>query len=815
MRKTNDIIAAKTVFQMMLSAAILWMSVACPANAAPMEISETAMQRSQTPVYAPEADWVVDPGLPDKPTDATLGSAYALALLSNQTNITDTGGATYFRLITRVSSPAALQAAGTIAVQWVSGRQFMTIHHARITRGGEAIDLLQGGRKFEVIRREQNLASGILDGELTASLQIQDLRVGDTIDYAYTVETRYPVMGDNYEDVINFSGGASIDRYHFRIRWPSARAVHIRNGNDMPAGKETRDGAFRVFEASADNFTTTGIPRDVPGRYWDQAMLQYSTFENWRQIATTFAPVYAEKSVLPADSPLQPRIAEIRAATQSDVERAEQALHLVQSEVRYVGNFGGLGGYVPVSAADVWDSRYGDCKGKTVLLVAILHALGIEAEPALVSTKWSNSLDKALPMALRFDHVIARVVIEGRIYWLDGTRLDDSNIATLSPPFTDFALPITATSDIVPLPEKRYAVAQNETVTSLDARAGWESPVPFEIRSISRGDAATTLRAQLQAMTEAQKSDMVAQIIKNNADDKDSNVTITSITFEDAPELGQITAVSKGVKKLDWGSASDLRELEIDDSRMGLDFYYERKQKGFEKMPFLSTPQYTIKRQEILLPNQSDAFRIDGDDINTQVGPARYMRTASIADGVFKSAATTVVTGMEMSNAEAKEYDEKTDALYEKQLFVYAYLNGDTGSARKNRFAATVDDAQQRQKSGDPAGALDLINAAIKGAPNNAELLMGRAKLLRDSDIAAAERDIHRILLNDYNDISALRLGAEILQQEGSDDLAEKFVKRILANEDDDIWAKAWLSNYKARITSGADGKTDAVMTGN
>lgn len=55
------------------------------------------------------------------------------------------------------------------------------------------------------------------------------------------------------------------------------------------------------------------------------------------------------------------------------------ALDLVQQQVRYV--YVGLGGgtYLPASADETWNRRYGDCKGKTALLLALLGELGIAA----------------------------------------------------------------------------------------------------------------------------------------------------------------------------------------------------------------------------------------------------------------------------------------------------------------------------------------------------------------------------------------------------------------------------------------------------
>ena len=61
------------------------------------------------------------------------------------------------------------------------------------------------------------------------------------------------------------------------------------------------------------------------------------------------------------------------------------ALALVQEKVRYLLIEMNGGGYRPTNADVTWSRRYGDCKAKTVLLIALLRELGVAARPVLVS----------------------------------------------------------------------------------------------------------------------------------------------------------------------------------------------------------------------------------------------------------------------------------------------------------------------------------------------------------------------------------------------------------------------------------------------
>ncbi len=85
---------------------------------------------------------------------------------------------------------------------------------------------------------------------------------------------------------------------------------------------------------------------------------------------------------------------------------------------------------MPARADETWQRRFGDCKGKTVLLLALLKELGIQAEPALVSLGGGDGLDERLPSLGAFNHVIVRATIGGKVYWLDGTRTGDRSGST-------------------------------------------------------------------------------------------------------------------------------------------------------------------------------------------------------------------------------------------------------------------------------------------------------------------------------------------------------------------------------------------------
>jgi len=124
----------------------------------------------------------------------------------------------------------------------------------------------------------------------------------------------------------------------------------------------------------------------------------------------------------------------------------------VQSEVRYFSISLGENSHRPEVPDVVLRRRYGDCKDKSFLLIALLRELGIKSRPVLLEIGRHRGLETTLPSAQLFDHAIVEVTVRDRKYYLDPTRLgqhgnlermgqahEDSQILVVAPETTDLA----------------------------------------------------------------------------------------------------------------------------------------------------------------------------------------------------------------------------------------------------------------------------------------------------------------------------------------------------------------------------------------
>src|SRR5439155_1163932 len=125
----------------------------------------------------------------------------------------------------------------------------------------------------------------------------------------------------------------------------------------------------------------------------------------WADLARWYAKLSAGRYALtPA---LEGQLAEHVKDARS-LEDSLRAVHRwVSQDFRYVSLSLGIGGYLPRLPAQVLETRYGDCKDKATLFIALVRKLGLNAYPVLLSS--SGSADSTLPTVQQFDHMIAAV----------------------------------------------------------------------------------------------------------------------------------------------------------------------------------------------------------------------------------------------------------------------------------------------------------------------------------------------------------------------------------------------------------------------
>lgn len=327
----------------------------------------------------------------------------------------------YYRHAMRVvTQSAGLASASQILAGFDPKYQELIFHRLGIWRGDLFIDKLNK-KQISLLQRETQLEYRVYDGQVTASALLDDVRVGDRIEYAYTIHGHNPVFENKFVYTAwMLTESGPVSQYRIRLLAPSSRHILHKAGPIIKVSEKDTNGMHEMV-FSRENVPQANFDSTTTGSTYLDEAIQFSEFTDWHEVAVWGEKLFKSEFQKPS-SKVRRRAESIKDATQNTEERLRLALDFVQNEVRYLGLEMGANSHRPSSPEQVITQRFGDCKDKVSLLIGLLNELNIKAVPTLVSTRYLEQIETILPSPLAFDHVIARVNLNDRIYWLDGTR---------------------------------------------------------------------------------------------------------------------------------------------------------------------------------------------------------------------------------------------------------------------------------------------------------------------------------------------------------------------------------------------------------
>jgi tetratricopeptide (TPR) repeat protein len=751
----------------------------------------------------PAPDWV-EPVAPPKTPPANSEAPVAVLVSDVQTRFTPEGSAFYTEVAMRIQTAQGLPA-GQFALAWDPATDDVAVHSFRIQRGDQVIDVL-AHQSFTVVRRETNLDRAMLDGVLTGVLQPEGLQVGDVVTYSYTLTRHIPELGAHAEGLL--SDGASdlpVGHYLRRAVWDASLPMRWKTTDDLGDLKATQKGALKEVRFEASDYTPPKAVDQAPLRDQMFSQLQFSNYASWSEVSATIAPLYDKAAKLAPESPLRAELDKIRAAGADPAVQAAAALKLVENDVRYVYLGMNESGVVPADADTTWTRRFGDCKGKTALLLALLHELGIKAEPALVSTTIGDGMDQRQPMAEYFDHVIVRAEIGGKTYWLDGTRYGDQRLSDLRTPDYRWALPLRdAGAELVAMtPEPLDKPASEETL-QLDASAGLDVAAKAHGERLYRGDFAVQLNASLASMTANDRD----KALKSSWTDDYNWLTADKVSAVFDPDKLEERLTVDGEAKMDWDASNiNGRQYEADNYSLGWTGDLKRDPGPHQNDPVVLTyPFYSVWRETVILPDHGKGFSLTGAPVDETLYGKAFHRALSLKDGVFSVESSMRSLTPEIPYSQAIRDQPAVTAIAKGGVYITAPFNYRANKAELEAAKpvdgdaqAHADAAQNLAQQGRLDAALAEMDAAVKLSPENTDLLMKRGALrMMTHALDAALVDFDAVLKLDPTNWDALNArGTALIIQHKPDAAVEAFSQSLELHSDNQIAREGRIRAYE------------------
>jgi len=384
---------------------------------------------------------------------------------------------------------------GKLEINFRPTYQKMNLHYLQIRRDGRIIDKTASAR-IEEISVEPDSDSDLISQTKQLLIIIDDLKIGDQFEYAYSTQGRNPVFGDLLATSFQVGWAIPVDAVFTRLLAPKSYSLNMNSQNTSQTPVVSEFEGLKSYQWQQSPVMPVFPDDDMPDDLWIYPTIEYSQYDSWSEVADWASDLFHLENT-PNHEQWASWVQEL-SKLPGKSEQAAAALKMVQDRIRYVGIEVGMNSHMPHSPDETLSLGYGDCKDKSLLLVSLLDALNIEAEPALVHSDMGQSLLDMNPSPKAFDHVITKIKLDGQIFWVDPTRNYQAGNYLTDLGYVGYGVALSAVkgADIETMPwtlEERPKVEVTETFRTF----GYQVPVHLKVVSTYSGSEAEFKRRQL------------------------------------------------------------------------------------------------------------------------------------------------------------------------------------------------------------------------------------------------------------------------------------------------------------------------------
>jgi transglutaminase-like putative cysteine protease len=249
-----------------------------------------------------------------------------------------------------------------------------------------------------------------------------------------------------------------------------------------------------------------------PEMFRAQLRFARTAWAGWSGIGNWYNEIYFQPRQIITDS-VRLFAKQLTDSCRSTREKIKSIYESVQ-KIRYVAIQLGLSGLQPSLPQTILNRRYGDCKDKAILCIALLKSIDIQAYPVLVLTADDGILDPSFP-SWHFNHMIVKVQVDpNTIYWMDPTS-EFSPFGTL--PWEDQGINVLTLYEnggqIEITPGKNYN--ENGLKTQIQIYLSEINNTFIKVHMESRGEEARHFRAMFSEKGQTEVNDICKEMILN------------------------------------------------------------------------------------------------------------------------------------------------------------------------------------------------------------------------------------------------------------------------------------------------------------
>lgn len=230
--------------------------------------------------------WVVDP-----PELARLGLTAAVAgaasrrdlLLDFQSNYTLARPSHFYRVRTLAADASTLGPVSQHQIAFNPVFQTVTLHKAAVLREGRWLDRVADAR-IEIMRREQRLEQQVIDGTETLLVVLNDVRVGEAVEFSYTIDGDNPIYEKRISTGMRVGHETPVDLLHYRLTAASGRRLEVRSLAGAPAPERLTEGGYQVLRLTMAQVPGQPAEQGTPPWFKAYPAVLVSDWADWSEV---------------------------------------------------------------------------------------------------------------------------------------------------------------------------------------------------------------------------------------------------------------------------------------------------------------------------------------------------------------------------------------------------------------------------------------------------------------------------------------------------------------------------------------------------
>ncbi|AEL26729.1 DUF2569 family protein [Cyclobacterium marinum] len=389
----------------------------------------------------------------------------------------------------QVITTEGMQEMSDISIEFDPSFQKLIFHKIVIEREGISLDQLDLN-KITTANTESGKERHLYDGSMTALFHLDGVQKGDVIAVSYSIVGFNPIHLGNFSSSLYHAYTIPVNHINYRIFTEYNQDIYYKNINHEQEPTIRKNGKNKIYSWSSHPESPVELDNNLPSWTIDLPITSISTQQNWEDVVQWALPLFSTKNV----SSLLPNL---NKEILGEKEITLNLIRYVQDEIRYLGLESGIGAYKPHSPEKVYQQKFGDCKDKSLLLVALLQKEGISAYPLLVNTSIRQNLNQFQPSNRIFDHCVVAINLDDNNYFIDPTlSLQGGDLDHTY--FPDYGLGLLVkenNSELITLPKPKKSEINIQEKIYVDSVGGHAM---IEIKTIYSGNKADNVRAEFE-----------------------------------------------------------------------------------------------------------------------------------------------------------------------------------------------------------------------------------------------------------------------------------------------------------------------------